>query len=282
MPVPALVSPPVPLITPEKVVDVLFPPVVRVPVPSVTLPTPAREPIVSAKLFRSKVAPPATTTALVLAMRLAAPSCKVPTLMVVAPVYELLPERVRVPAPFFVSPPVPLMTPLIVSAPALFRESNPVPSATFPATVETVVDCNEIVPAVVVSACAVIPPGLNGATTELPIVREMFPLPAFNVVPAPIVIFPTPASRSAAVAAESFAVREMFPLVVLTLALTAIERPACIVIPTPALVMAIALVTVMSLLAWRTTFASWPLMLAGVIMVVAPRLLPNRLFTPGL
>src|SRR6185436_10383145 len=162
MPVPALVSPPVPLITPEKAVDVLLPPVVSVPVPSVTLPTPAREPIVSAKLFRSKTVPPATTTALVLAMRFAAPNCKVPTLIVVAPVYVLLPERVRVPAPFFMSPPVPLMTPLIANAPALFRESDPVPSATFPATVEAVVDCNEIVPAVVVSACAVIPPGLNG------------------------------------------------------------------------------------------------------------------------
>ena len=74
----------------------------------------------------------------------------------------------------------------------------------------------------------------------------------------------------------------MFPLLVLTFALTAIERPACIVMPTPALVMAIAFVTVMSVLACSTTFASWPLMLAGVIVVVAPRLLPNRLFTPGL
>ena len=86
MPVPALVSPPVPLITPEKAVDVLFPPVVSVPVPSVTLPAPAREPIVSTKLFRLNVAPALTVTALVSAMRFAAPNCKVPALMVVAPV----------------------------------------------------------------------------------------------------------------------------------------------------------------------------------------------------
>ena len=66
--------------------DVLSPPAVNVPVPSVTLPAPASEPIVSLKLFRLKVAPPATVTALTSAIRLAAPSVSVPALMVVAPV----------------------------------------------------------------------------------------------------------------------------------------------------------------------------------------------------
>ena len=47
-PVPALISVPGPLITPLKVVDVLLPPAVSVVVfPKVTLPAPAREPIVS-------------------------------------------------------------------------------------------------------------------------------------------------------------------------------------------------------------------------------------------
>ena len=54
--------------------------------PSVTAPAPASEPMVSAKLFRLKVAPPATVTALVSAMRLAAPNVSVPTLTLVAPV----------------------------------------------------------------------------------------------------------------------------------------------------------------------------------------------------
>ena len=184
--------------------------------------------------------------------------------------------------PALVRPPVPLITPLIVSAPALFSESNPLPSEIFPATVEAVVDCKEIVPAVVVRACAVIPPGLNGATAEGSIVREMFPLPAFSAVPAAIVIFPAPATRSAATAAESFAVSAMFPLFVLTLALILMLWPACMVIPTPALIMPIAFVTVMSEFACRTTLANWPLMLAGVMIVVAPMLFPNRLFTPGL
>ena len=47
---------------------------------------PAREPTVSAKLFRLNVAPPATVTALASAMRLAAPSRKVPAFTVVEPV----------------------------------------------------------------------------------------------------------------------------------------------------------------------------------------------------
>ncbi len=95
-------------------------------------------------------------------------------------------------------------------------------------------------------------------------------------------MFPAPAALSAALAVESFAVSERFPLFVPTLALMAMERPACRLIPTPAFVIAIALVTVMSLLAWRTTLANCPLMLAGVMVVVAPTLLANRLFTPEL
>ena len=53
MPVPVLVNAPVPLITPENVVEVLLPPVVSVLAPSVTVPLPAREPIVSSALSDS-------------------------------------------------------------------------------------------------------------------------------------------------------------------------------------------------------------------------------------
>ena len=81
-----MVSPPVPLATPEKIVLVLLPPAVRVALPSVTFPAPASEPTVSAKFARLNVAPDATVTALVSAIRLAAPSASVPALMLVAPV----------------------------------------------------------------------------------------------------------------------------------------------------------------------------------------------------
>ncbi len=90
----------------------LSPPAVRMPVPSVTVPAPASEPIVSAKLFRLKVAPPATVRALVSAMRFAAPKVSVPALMVVAPVYVFAPERVKIPVPCFVNPPAPLKIPV--------------------------------------------------------------------------------------------------------------------------------------------------------------------------
>ena len=44
---------PEPLIVPSKLVELLSPPVVSVPLPSVTLPSPSSEPILSSKLFRS-------------------------------------------------------------------------------------------------------------------------------------------------------------------------------------------------------------------------------------
>src|ERR1700747_533532 len=42
----------------------------------------------------------------------------VPALIVVAPVYVFLAPRVRVPAPFFINAPVPLMAPFSVTLPA--------------------------------------------------------------------------------------------------------------------------------------------------------------------
>ena len=74
-------------ITPEKVVEVLSPPAVKVefapPDEFVTVPPPASEPIVSAKPAKSKV--PVAVSALPLGTELLAPSLSVPKLIVVAP-----------------------------------------------------------------------------------------------------------------------------------------------------------------------------------------------------
>ena len=74
-------------ITPEKVVDVLRPPAVKVGVPLallVIVPAPAIEPTVSENLFKSNV--PVTTKALASFIRSEAPSFNVPAEIVVAPV----------------------------------------------------------------------------------------------------------------------------------------------------------------------------------------------------
>lgn len=84
---------PVPLIIPEYAVDVLFPPVVRVAAPRMTLPPvvppPAREPIVLLKPVISKIAD--ASFAMVIAEPLpkacvTIPALSVPKLTVVAPV----------------------------------------------------------------------------------------------------------------------------------------------------------------------------------------------------
>ena len=78
-------------ITPAKLVLVLSPPVVKTgepdtPLLTVVPLTPASEPIVSLLPFRSSVAPlTVKDTALPDGMLFAAPTCKVPALMVVAP-----------------------------------------------------------------------------------------------------------------------------------------------------------------------------------------------------
>ena len=77
---------PVPVTVPENVVEVLSAPTVSAPpLPRVTLPAPASEPMVSLLALTSNVAPLATTTAVVLARALLAPSCTVPALIMVAP-----------------------------------------------------------------------------------------------------------------------------------------------------------------------------------------------------
>src|SRR4051812_33062470 len=85
-------APPVPLMTPLKVVEVLFPPVVSVPAPSETpppvVPPPAREPIVSALPFSARETPAvfAKVTADISAIALPPSKLSVPPLTVVVPV----------------------------------------------------------------------------------------------------------------------------------------------------------------------------------------------------
>ena len=87
VPVPDFVSPPLPPMMPEKVVEESSPPAVSVPLPSVTLPAPASEPMAALKLFRSKTAPTPTLTLSAEAdgIPVAVPSRSVPPLIVVAP-----------------------------------------------------------------------------------------------------------------------------------------------------------------------------------------------------
>jgi hypothetical protein len=87
VPVPTLVRPPVPSITPANVVLALSPPAVSVAEPSVTLlpAVPASEPMVWFRLLRSSTAPAATVNALNGENALTAPACRVPALTSVGP-----------------------------------------------------------------------------------------------------------------------------------------------------------------------------------------------------
>ena len=134
-------------------------------------------------------------------------------------------------------------------------------------------------PAVLVRFTAVTFPGLP--PTSPPTVRLIGWFPAFRVVPAAMVMLPAPAARSAMTAPGAFEMSVMGPSVVATLALTAMLRPASIVKAIPAVVIAIGSVTVMSLLAWSTTFASAALMLVGVMMLVAPTLFAEEVVDAG-
>ena len=161
------------------------------------------------------------------------------------------------------------MVKLSAPLPSLFAAIVTVPEPAFTAP-ERVTLLGEVIktlpPVVVRLRTVLILPGLNGAAPEEPTSSEILPVPELRFPAAPKVMSPVPALRFAAVAAESFAVSEIFPLFVLTLAFTLISRPACMVIPTPALVIAMALVTVMSLLACNVTLAAAALIVAGAMV----------------
>ena len=126
----------------------------------------------------------------------------------------------------------------------------------------------EMLPLLVVKLRTVVMlPGLKGLVVEGSIVRVILPVPALRFAPAPKAMSPAVAlARFAPMAVESLAVREIFPLLVPMPALTVISRPACIVIPTPGLVIAIALLTVMSLFACKKTLAPAALIVVGAIV----------------
>ena len=87
MPVPVLVKLVEPGIVPEKMVEVLSPPVVNVVAEANrTLPAPAREPMVRGVAPVLKVAPALTVRAVVSARRPAPESSSVPAATVVGPV----------------------------------------------------------------------------------------------------------------------------------------------------------------------------------------------------
>lgn len=125
VPAPYLVTLPLPPITAEMVpLNNEKEPAERVPLP------------VTAPLFRVKPAsdwlrvpilkvPPFTVMLLPVETELFAPRARVPELMVVAPVYELLPESVTVPLPFCCKEPVPLMLLESVKLPERFRARVP-------------------------------------------------------------------------------------------------------------------------------------------------------------
>src|SRR5262249_30643218 len=119
-----------------KVVEELFPPVVRMPLPRVTLPAPAREPIVVLALFRSKVAPEATVTAVGSGRAPVTPIRRVPVLTVVGRERGVGGARGEMAVPTLVKAPVPLITPVkeveVLSPPEV---SVPLPSWTLPAPV---------------------------------------------------------------------------------------------------------------------------------------------------
>ena len=118
MPDPTLISSPVPVIAPEYVVLLLFPPRVNIPDPRDILPPdeppPDRDPIVSLKLFKLNTAPdtlPIDTPEFAEKAPLA-PARSVPPVTEVRPEYEFpVPASTNVPDPRFVTPPVPVMAP---------------------------------------------------------------------------------------------------------------------------------------------------------------------------
>lgn len=84
VPLPDFTKPPVPLRIPAKVEE--FAPVVRMPLPRVTVPEPETEAMAVLLLAKAKIAPVAMLTSVLAERRLRPPSERVPKLIAVAPV----------------------------------------------------------------------------------------------------------------------------------------------------------------------------------------------------
>ena len=98
------IIPPLPLITPAKVVEVFSPPDVNVPAPSAIWPVPdaAIDPTVSVTPLTFNVPESPTTTGVLSDRDPFAVSVMVPAEIVVVPEYEFAPPSDNVPAPVFV------------------------------------------------------------------------------------------------------------------------------------------------------------------------------------
>lgn len=108
-------------------------------------------------------------------------------------------------------------------------------------------------------------------------VRDKDPVPELMLVPAPIIISPVPAAREEVEPAElSLAVMEIAALLVATLALIIMSRPACTVkVLVPVSVR--ALVNVTSVTACKVMFVAAAIRLAGEKFDVPFKLFANRL-----
>jgi hypothetical protein len=140
-------------------------PTVRVPVPKVTelvVLALVRELIVLLKLFRSRTPLPVIVTGLVVPNAVVDPACRVPELMVVAPVYVLSPDRLRIPPPLtLIGAPVPRrftetetkfedasenppLARVNVEPPVSFKVMAPAPLATWTAWTEKLVSTVDV------------------------------------------------------------------------------------------------------------------------------------------
>lgn len=180
IPLPVLINPPVPDITPPKLEDVWSPPAVSVPPPSVTFPVPAREPMLVVNPAVLKTAPVAMLTRDADGPEAALPSASVPPLMSVLPLNEFAPLRVSVPVPVLVMPPVPPMEPLkvvdVFSPPAVRRTE---PSEMVPAP------ANEPMVSLKLLRSSVVPADMVTAV----VAGRLFKAPTRNV-PALMVVVP--------------------------------------------------------------------------------------------
>ena len=188
--------------------------------------------------------------------------------------------RLNVP-PFRVIVPVPALKLLMLTVPAAVKAWLPlveeVSVVSVPPTAKSppaaVIPLPDVGPWLATNTFPVV---LRLARTMFPLVlfvvgpllisRAIFALPALRVVPVAMVIVAGPASRFASttpLATVSLAVRLIAPLFVVMLALTRMLRPAWSVSVCPAVVSVMALVTVMSLLAWRTTLPFTAASVAG-------------------
>ncbi len=123
---------------------------------------------------------------------------KVPPLMVVPPVYALVPDKVWVPACSTTLAPVPVMDPLKLSSFAAVNVSDLDPALTVPAPAKLLILAPEVVPliskvpvAVTTEEPAIEPPVLRHNVPALIVVAPVYVLaPVKTTVPEPVFVIP--------------------------------------------------------------------------------------------